>query len=174
MVETKSILEMAQGAIMEQVNLEVSKIVDNILDLNTEPKKKRTLTLTVDFVPNSDRSQVVINATAKSKLLPNNAVQTTLYVGADASTGEIQAVEMGDGPIDAALLALEQIVGCHYELDDFQIQAVTEGREAMGEALIKLRFDGVLYSGRGISTDIMGASIKAYLNALNKIVYEED
>lgn len=94
MVETKSILEMAQGAIMEQVNLEVSKIVDNILDLNTEPKKKRTLTLTVDFVPNCDRSQVVINATAKSKLLPNNAVQTTLYVGADASTGEIQAVEM--------------------------------------------------------------------------------
>ena len=68
----------------------------------------------------------------------------------------------------------EQIVGCHYELDDFQIQAVTEGREAMGEALIKLRFDGVLYSGRGISTDIMGASIKAYLNALNKIVYEDD
>ena len=94
MVETKSILEMAQGAIMEQVNAEVGKIVENILDVNTEAKKKRTLTLTVDFVPTADRSQVGISATAKSKLLPNNSIQTTLYVGADSSTGEIQAVEM--------------------------------------------------------------------------------
>lgn len=81
---------------------------------------------------------------------------------------------MGDGPIDAAFLAIEQIVGRHYELDDFQIQAVTEGREAMGSALVRLRSGGKLYSGNGISTDIIGASIKAYLNALNKIVYEEE
>lgn len=94
MVETKSILEMAQGAIMEQVNMEVGKIVDNILDPNTDPKKKRQLSLTVDFAPSADRSTVVITATAKSKLLPNNAVQTTLYVGADSTTGEVQAVEM--------------------------------------------------------------------------------
>lgn len=61
----------------------------------------------------------------------------------------------------------------HYELDDFQIQAVTEGREALGETIVRLRSNGKLYSGRGISTDIVGASIHAYLNALNKIVYEE-
>lgn len=94
MNEAKSILEMAQGAIMEQVNVEVSRIVDNILDPNTDAKKKRQLVLTVDFSPSSDRSAVVVSATAKSKLLPNNAIQTTLYVGADASTGEVQAVEM--------------------------------------------------------------------------------
>lgn len=94
MSEAKSILEMAKGAIMEQVNVEVGKIVDNILDPNTDPKKKRTLQLTVDFLPTSDRSQVAINATAKSKLQPNNSVQTTIYVGADTDTGEIQAVEM--------------------------------------------------------------------------------
>lgn len=94
MVETTSILEMAQGAIMEQVNQEVGKIVDNILDPNTDAKKKRQLSLTVDFAPSADRSTVVITATAKSKLLPNNSIQTTLYVGADRSTGEIQAVEM--------------------------------------------------------------------------------
>ena len=77
-------------------------------------------------------------------------------------------------PIDAAFLAIEQIVGHHYELDDFQIQAVTEGREAMGETVVKLRSNGKLYSGRGVSTDIVGSSIRAYVNALNKIVYEED
>ena len=89
--------------------------------------------------------------------------------------GETQmGVSAGDGPIDAAFLAIEQIVGHHYELDDFQIQAVTEGREAMGDALVKLRSDGKLYSGKGISTDIIGASIRAYVNALNKIIYEEN
>lgn len=94
MIEAKSILEMAQGAITEQVNTEVKKVVDNILDVNTEAKKKRQLILTVDFLPSTDRTQVSITASAKSKLLPNNAVQTTLYVGSDIATGEIQAVEM--------------------------------------------------------------------------------
>lgn len=85
----------------------------------------------------------------------------------------VQGIGLGDGPIDASFLAIEQIVGHHYELDDFQIQAVTEGREAMGSALVRLRAGGRLYAGKGISTDIIGASIHAYINALNKIVYEE-
>ena len=50
----------------------------------------------------------------------------------------------------------------------------TDGREAMGETLIRLRSDGKLYSGKGISTDIVGAGIMAYINALNKIIYEEE
>ena len=81
---------------------------------------------------------------------------------------------VGDGPIDASFLAIEQITGTHYELDDFQIRAVTEGREAMGEAVVRLRSNGKLYSGHGLSTDIVGSSIMAYINALNKIVYEEN
>lgn len=86
---------------------------------------------------------------------------------------ELSGLAQGDGPIDAAFKAIENITGHHYELDDFQIQAVTEGREAMGSALIKLRYNGKLYSGNGLSTDIIGSSISAYLNALNKIAYEE-
>ena len=85
----------------------------------------------------------------------------------------ISGIAMGDGPIDAAFITIEQIVGKHYELDDFQLQSVTEGKEAMASALVKLREGGKLYSGNGLSTDIVGASIRAYINALNKIVYEE-
>ena len=85
----------------------------------------------------------------------------------------MECVGTGDGPIDAAFITIEQIIGCHYELDDFQVQSVTEGREAMGETIVKLRSGGKLYSGRGISTDVIGATIYAYVNALNKIVYEE-
>ena len=86
---------------------------------------------------------------------------------------ELDGVASGDGPIDASFKALEQCLGCHYELDDFQIQAVTEGREALGSALVRLRSGGKLYSGNGISADIVSAAIRAYINALNKIVYDE-
>ena len=102
-----------------------------------------------------------------------NLISATAHLRLDKNGQSLEGVCIGDGPIDAALLAIEQIIGQHYELDDFQIQAVTEGREAMGETIVKLRSEGKLYSGRGISTDIVGASIHAYLNALNKIVYED-
>ncbi len=98
-----------------------------------------------------------------------SSAQITLLKG----EARMQGVCIGDGPVDAAFRAIEQIIGHHYELDDFQIQAVTEGKEAMGSALVRLRSDGKLYSGNGISTDIIGAAIRAYLGAVNKIVYEE-
>ncbi len=85
----------------------------------------------------------------------------------------LQGICTGDGPIDAAFRTIEQIIGRHFEVDDFQIQAVTEGRGAVGNTLIKLSSGGKVYSGNGISTDIIGASIRAYLSAVNKIVYEE-
>ncbi len=102
-----------------------------------------------------------------------NTITSTCSVSLEKDGQLLQGVGAGDGPIDAAFLTIEQILGHHFELDDFQIQAVTEGRGAVGEALVKLRADGRLYSGRGVSTDIIGASIRAYLSALNKIVYEE-
>ena len=103
-----------------------------------------------------------------------NAISATAHMKLRRGDKTLDGISIGDGPIDAAFLAIEQITGHHYELDDFQIQAVTEGREAMGQTVVKLRSSGKLYSGKGISTDIVGASIRAYLNALNKIVYEED
>ncbi|MBR4949784.1 MAG: hypothetical protein IKZ25_03300 [Clostridia bacterium] len=101
----------------------------------------------------------IINATATIELEKNGEI--------------LMGLSAGDGPVDSAFRAIEQIIGCHYELDDFQIQSVTRGKEAMGSALVRLRSNGRLYSGNGISTDIIGASIRAYVNALNKIVYEE-
>jgi len=104
----------------------------------------------------------------------SNIISSVAHIKVRKDEQILEGLAPGDGSIDAAFMALEQIVGCHYELDDFQIQSVTEGREAMGETLVKLRSNGKLYSGRGISTDIVGASIQAYINALNKIVYEEE
>ena len=103
-----------------------------------------------------------------------NTISSTAHLKIQKDGQMLEGVCIGDGPIDAAFLAIESVTGRHYELDDFQIQAVTEGREAMGQTVVKLRNEGKVYSGRGISTDIVGASILAYINALNKIVYEED
>ena len=112
--------------------------------------------------------------TLVSYLVNNGNIITSMAAVKLAKDGkETEGVSLGDGPIDASFLAVEQVTGSHYELDDFQIRAVTEGKEAMGETVVRLRSGGKLYSGRGISTDIVGASILAYLNALNKIVYEE-
>ena len=86
----------------------------------------------------------------------------------------LEGISTGDGAIDAAFNSIEKATGRHFELDDFQIQSVTEGREAMGETIVRLRSEGKLYSGKGISTDIVGAGIMAYINALNKIIYEEE
>ena len=102
-----------------------------------------------------------------------NNISAIAHLKLNRAGESIEGVSLGDGPIDAAFLAIEQITHHHYELDDFQIRAVTEGREAMGETVVRLLSNGRLYSGRGISTDIVGSSIQAYVNALNKIAYEE-
>ena len=103
----------------------------------------------------------------------SNISSSMAHMRLEKNGQKLEGVALGDGPVDAAFLAIENILGCHYELDDFQIRSVTEGREAMGETVVKLRSGGKLYSGRGTSTDIVGSSIQAYINALNKITYEE-
>ncbi len=107
--------------------------------------------------------------TTNSSNLASSMSQVTLKCNGETICG----VSTGDGPIDSAFRAIEQCIGFHYELDDFQVQSVTEGKEALGSALVRLRNNGKLYSGNGISTDIVAASIRAYINALNKIVFEE-
>ena len=102
-----------------------------------------------------------------------SAIVATAYIELMKDGVTLAALSAGDGPIDAAFRAAEQIFGTHYELEDFQLQAVTGGHEATGDALIKLRHGGKLYSGRGVSTDIVGASIRAFLSAVNKIIHEE-
>ena len=136
---------------------------------------KRKVTLTeLDAIVATVALQVpptykLVNYVVNSSNVITSSAQITLQKNGE----NLQGISIGDGPIDAAFLALEQITGTHFELDDFQIHSVTQGKEAMGNALVKLRKEGKLYSGNGISTDIISASIKAYINAVNKIVYEE-
>lgn len=140
----------------------------------TVAEKKKVTQKELEAIIASAAMQVPTTYNLESFVINSgNIITSTAHVVLDRDGRKLEGVSVGDGPIDAAFLAIEQIIGHHFELDDFQIQSVTEGREAVGDAIVKLRSQGRLYSGRGISTDIVGASIAAYISALNKIVYEE-
>ncbi len=74
----------------------------------------------------------------------------------------------GDGPVDAAFKAIERAVGISFKLESYNIKAVTEGKDALGEVNVKISTNGSHLAGKGVSTDIIEASVKAYLNAINR------
>jgi 2-isopropylmalate synthase len=102
-----------------------------------------------------------------------NSITSTAVVKLTKDSKPVEEVARGDGPIDAAFKAIEKIVGVDLKLEDYQLNSVTEGMDALGDAMVKIRFNGKVYSGRGLSTDIIEASIHAYINAVNKMYYDK-
>ena len=104
-----SILDMATGAIKERVDYDVTKVIDNILDLNTKAQAKRKITLTIEFVPDEDRKKIAISVTSKATLCPTNPVSTALAFVPNQE-GEAQLVEMvPQVPGQMALDGTEQV-----------------------------------------------------------------
>ncbi len=89
-----------------------------------------------------------------------------------AEGGEKTDAACGDGPVDAIYNAIERITGVEAKLTDYQIRAVTGGKEAQGEVSLALQIKGKTVRGRGVSTDILEASAKAFVNAVNLYLYE--
>jgi 2-isopropylmalate synthase len=84
--------------------------------------------------------------------------------------GEVKmAAAYGDGPVDAAYEAIREATGLSPKLESYSIRAVTSGKEALGEATVKITENGRTFIGRGISTDIIEASAKAYVDAMNRM-----
>ncbi len=101
-------------------------------------------------------------------------VVPTATVGLSCSGERYEEASCGDGPVDAIYKAIDKITGLHLVLEEYTINAVTGGKDALGDVTVKLRKadNGKIYIGRGVSTDILEASAKAYVNATNKVVYE--
>ena len=79
----------------------------------------------------------------------------------------------GDGPVDAVFKVIEKITGVKVNLKYYALNAITGGKDAIGEVTVKVKYESNVYTGRGHSTDIIEASARAYLNAINKICYEQ-
>lgn len=80
----------------------------------------------------------------------------------------VEEASIGDGPVDAVFNAIERALKIKSEVESYQVRSVTSGREALGEVLVRIRSNEKSFNGRGISTDIIEASAKAYLSALNQ------
>ncbi|MCS1409360.1 MAG: 2-isopropylmalate synthase [Verrucomicrobia subdivision 3 bacterium] len=86
----------------------------------------------------------------------------------------LQDAGVGDGPVDAALKAIDRLTETRGRLKDFSMRGVSQGKDALGEVTVKADFgDGELVTGKGASTDIIEASAKAYLNAVNRFLNAE-
>jgi len=83
----------------------------------------------------------------------------------------IQEASVGDGPIDAAYKAIDKIVNIPLKLAEYSLRGVTGGKDAIGEVVVRITCNGQKILGRGASTDVIEASIRAYLNAINKSLY---
>ncbi|GAI20411.1 unnamed protein product [marine sediment metagenome] len=77
---------------------------------------------------------------------------------------------LGTGPVDAVCKAINRLVEVPNVLTEFSVKSVTEGIDAIGEVLIRIESAGITYTGRGADTDIIVASAKAYINALNRLL----
>ena len=86
----------------------------------------------------------------------------------NAFGAEREATGKGNGQIDALYQAIDAVVGMDAELEQYHIDAVTPGEDAQGEVMVRVKVDGRTYAGHGLATDIVEASIKAYLTALNR------
>jgi 2-isopropylmalate synthase len=116
---------------------------------------------TVSEIYHLDRIQV----TCGDRGIPTAAVR---LIGPD---GEVLAdAALGTGPVDAVYKAINRIVRVPNELTEFTVKSVTEGIDAIGEVLIRIESEGITYTGRGADTDIIVASAKAYMNALNRLL----
>jgi len=97
----------------------------------------------------------------------NMAVPTATVRIKDAGETHEEAAT-GDGPVDAIFNAIDRALGMQTKLLEYVVQAVTPGRQAIGEVSVSLEIEGRKFVGRGASTDILEASAKAYVNALNR------
>lgn len=114
-----------------------------------------------------------LSVSSGNQTVPTATVRLTRLAGKKAGAEMFQDAGIGDGPVDAALKAIDRITKVRGRLKDYALRAVSQGKDALGEVTIQADFgDGELVAGKGASTDIIEASARAYLNAVNRFMNE--
>ena len=175
------------------VVIDMPRIVDSIRAAIRDTERSAGLKISGAYVgmagddisTRTSRSTVAISGT--SKPIDENDVDRALiaaeqvdppgavtvlhrFVQSYAVDGEqVQKSAWGDGPVDAAYRAIEKAVGRSVKVDEYNIRAITSGSQAMGEVTVRVTENGEITKGRGVSTDVIEASAKAYIDALNRM-----
>ena len=106
------------------------------------------------------------------RIVSGNGIASTSTVKVAFENKMVEQVSSGYGPVDATFNAIEKAIGVNITLKDYYLKAVGGGRDALGEVIVKIEKDSNIYVGNGISTDIVEASAKAFVNAINKSYYK--
>jgi 2-isopropylmalate synthase len=101
-------------------------------------------------------------------IISGNVSVPTATVKIRTEEATVEEAATGDGPVDATFRAIDRVIGIDTTLLEYVVQAITPGKQAMGEVSVTLEIEGKKYVGRGSSTDILEASARAYVNALNR------
>ncbi len=102
-------------------------------------------------------------------ILSGNSLLPTATITLKKGDEVLREAAVGDGPVDAAYKAIDRMVDLPVSLEEYSLRAVTGGQDAMGNVVVRLKYQDAIYLGRGVSTDVIEASIRAYLHALNRI-----
>jgi 2-isopropylmalate synthase len=156
----------------------------SLTDDDTEKAFQRFIGLADKKKEVSDRD---LNALLKEELvaIPESFILDYIHISSGNQTvptatvrltrGEARTEEAacGSGPIDAVYRAIDRASGIPVQLESYALQAVTGGKDALGEVTVRITANGSSCTGRGISTDVIEASARAYVHALNKLVYQQ-
>jgi 2-isopropylmalate synthase len=150
---------------------EFEKMYEKFLELADKKKNVYEEDLIALFLGESNEELEFFTLKSVQIMSGDKAIPTATVV---LRKGKKEYVESatGNGPVDAVFKAIDRIVALkNIRLEDFSITAVTSGKDAIGEVSLSVHTDGSSYSGHGTDTDIIVASTKAYLNAINKVIY---
>ncbi|GHT04082.1 2-isopropylmalate synthase [Endomicrobiia bacterium] len=132
---------------------------DDIIALIEEDTSSGKETFILNYLSATSGTGTIPTATVKiSKSEGNKKIKSIT----------LQAAACGSGPVDATYKAIDKIINMDIKLTDFSLRSVSSGEDALGEVVLKAEYKGTIYSGKGTSTDIIEASAKAYIQAINK------
>src|SRR5690606_214826 len=136
-------------------------------------KKKHVLDRDIEAIINQKAIEVPqVYELIYFHISSGNTLISTSTVKLKCEKGELEEAACGSGPIDATFKAISRATELDIKLEDYSLRAITSGADALGESTVRIRENGEIFTGRGVSTDIVEASAKAYVNAINKMLYE--
>src|SRR3989338_799001 len=127
---------------------------DDLIALLTEGKAETRESYVLEYLNTSSGTGTIPTATVRLRM----------------GDKIFQEAACGDGPVDASYKAIDKITGKSVKLEDYSLRAISSGKDALGEVTVRLDQAGQKMIGRGTSTDIIEASAKAYLSAVNRLL----
>ncbi len=137
--------------------------------INVADRKKEISSQDLNSIVEIELTKVPETFTLHSlQIMSGNTMVPLASVTLVRGTERLTDAATGNGPVDAVFNGIERIVGVQGKLRDYDLKAVTMGKDALGEAMVRVEIGGTLYSGTGTSPDVIEASARAYLNAFNR------